>query len=462
MRISSYNIYVPLKDEEKNYMFINGCLGTIDVVSEDVFDKIMNIIKEVEKIQDIDGALLETLKKRGYITDKTVEEERKEFQHVVEIVQNVSRKYVHFTIMPTYNCNFRCSYCYERDLLKKNKNWLEAVITEDVIDRTFDMVDKLEAEGKKVNRTFTLYGGEPLLKENYDTVKYLVSMCKERNITLRAISNGHDLDYYGDLLGADGIQSIQITLDGIAEYHNKKRFLKGNKPTFDKVTENIGFALEKGVDIALRSNIDTNNLNQVSRLTSFYNEKGWAEKPNFMYYFKNVHGCYISEKLYVKEDQIYNEIQQNDGKSDYKHSNIGITLAKNMKYLLESGKFVIPRASFCGATTSMYVVDPFGDIYPCWEVVGQKEDCCIGNVNEENFQDREIYKYWRNRDINHIKECSGCVYAIFCGGGCPAHIRARKGDIYMSYCGEFKEIFNDVVAQVYAEYIHDNSIISCT
>ncbi len=451
MRSSSYNIYVSLENEENEYILFNGFTGTIDVVSKSVYDQIDKAANGSIAIEDINKDILDILIKRGYITEKTEEVEREEFRNVVSLVQKHMQDYVNFTIMPTYNCNFRCSYCFEKNRLKNGTEWLEANMKKEVVDRIFSYMDELEAEGKKVSKEITLYGGEPLLKENHDIVKYFVDKCVERSIKLSAITNGYDLTYFKDVLGKGKIERLQITIDGIGDYHNKKRFLKGNMPTFDTIVSNIDEILELDVIISIRSNIDVSNIDQIDKLVDFYKHKGWVKKENFEYYFKNVHNCYIDKKKYVDEEKLWKKMEEANG--SYENSNIGTGIAKSLMYMFEKGKPIIPRASFCGATSAMLVVDPFGDVYPCWEVVGQKEDCCIGNIMEGISKENKIYKYWRERDINHIEACSKCSYAIFCGGGCPAHVRSNKGDIYLPHCTEYKELFVKTVREVYTEFM---------
>ena len=68
------------------------------------------------------------------------------------------------------------------------------------------------------NRTITLFGGEPLLRENKDIVAYILQKGKEYGYTFTAISNGYDLDAYEDWLislyvtGSTRIRSSRYTL----------------------------------------------------------------------------------------------------------------------------------------------------------------------------------------------------------------------------------------------------------
>lgn len=452
LRVSSYNIYVPLNNEDNEYIFIQGYLGSIDIVSRDIYELIESGINDSNKLKEISEENLSVLKERGYITDKSFDEEKEIFKSIAEAVHKVCKNYVYITLMPTYNCNFRCSYCYERNLLKNGSEWLEKAMDKDTVDRVFQWMDNLKADGKILKGHITLYGGEPLLKENYQIVKYILEKNCEYGYKMKAISNGYDLDIYKDELGVL-IQSVQITLDGVEDYHNQKRFLKGKKPTFSKIIENIELCLSKGVEVIVRTNIDNENILEIGKLINFYKQKGWTENKKFSFYFKNLHACYIDKNSYIEEDIILDVLKRNGLSDDvYEYNNAASSLSNTFMMLLKNKKFALIRSGFCGATNSMYVVDPFGDLYPCWEVVGE-DDCCIGNLKDENFEENEIYRYWRNRTVQNIPQCSICEYAMFCGGGCPAHIRARKGDIYLPYCSEYKKIFHEVIPKVYKAYI---------
>ena len=71
LRTSSYMIPVKLEKEEDKYMLIHGYTGAIDIVTENLLEK----IKSIAKGHDFSDNMLQQLIKRGYITTKTQEEE---------------------------------------------------------------------------------------------------------------------------------------------------------------------------------------------------------------------------------------------------------------------------------------------------------------------------------------------------------------------------------------------------
>ena len=102
----------------------------------------------------------------------------------------------------------------------------------------------------------------------------------------------------------------------------------------------------------------------------------------------------------------------------------------------------------CTAQAGGYVFDPIGNIYPCWEVVGQKENIKGVYSKEGVWWNNDVLNKWQNTDISQKEPCRHCKYALICGGGCPYH-RQLKG--YKLHCIMFKEAFDMIINKAYAE-----------
>lgn len=320
------------------------------------------------------------------------------------------------------------------------------------IDATYKQIDKWIEEGKKVTN-ITLFGGEPLLYPNYEIVKYIVENAKKRNLSVAAISNGYSLEKFEDLLGKDGIEYIQVTLDGLKEFHDKRRFLVGNQPTFDKICKNIDLALKKGTVINLRSNINKENFEVIDELIELYNQNKWTSYPNFKYYFKATHKCYEKKANIVKDIEIMKELGNKFGDvSKFNFNSIYNSLSNSIKNMFEKGGYAPIKGGYCGANGGMYTIDPLGDVYACWDVLGNEEQI-IGKLNIEKgkIEFNNKSDYWKNRTVNKIEACSKCKYSLFCGGGCAAHAGIVNGNMYSPYCEDFKTIFEEVVPTIFKE-----------
>lgn len=109
LRTSSYLIPVKLESEPGKYMLIHGYTGAIDIVTESLLKKIQAAASGVDLPEDT----LQALIKRGYITTRSQEEE---YAYVARIAKALHKKecllHTSFTWVVTYNCNFRCPYCF--------------------------------------------------------------------------------------------------------------------------------------------------------------------------------------------------------------------------------------------------------------------------------------------------------------------------------------------------------------
>jgi len=79
--------------------------------------------------------------------------------------------------------------------------------------------------------------------------------------------------------------------------------------------------------------------------------------------------------------------------------------------IFEDGGEILPslRPSFCGAHDRMYIFDPFGDIYACWERTGDRE-VRIGSVTPEGdvlFRTDPL-KLWHGRTVASNPVCRRC------------------------------------------------------
>ncbi len=275
IRQSAYTIVVPLNKEL--FILLHGYSGAIDVVNEKIVSILERNIFNIEK--SIDSDLIKVLLKRGYLTTKTIEEEQ---AYVERLAQALHRKEklltASFTVLITYNCNFRCPYCFERnsDVIKLHNN----VMNKGMADNMFKCIENILSTKQGSTTNILLYGGEPLLAENKSVVTYIVNEGEKRGYTFKAITNGYDLDIFSNLLAPNKIGSIQVTIDGMETMHNSKRVHKDGIPTFSKIVSNIGLALNNNVKVTVRYNTDKSNIEDLIQLSDYFETIGYTKNSN--------------------------------------------------------------------------------------------------------------------------------------------------------------------------------------
>ncbi len=453
-RVSCYNIYLELKKIPGKSLIVQGYRGSFDVVDNEVADILKSEPENIEEC-GIAPTLIEKLYARGYITDFTEEEEYDFIGKVSEALRKAVNKSVNITILPTYNCNFRCEYCFERNLQCKGQDWLNARMTVEVADAIFKQIAAYKEEGRRIDSVY-LFGGEPLLYSNKDIVCYILDKCKEMEIPINIVTNGYDLNYYIDILKNYNIATMQITLDGLKKDHDSRRYLVGGKGSYDRIIQNIGLALEAGLPITLRTNVNKKNLESIMDLVNDYKMREWVKYPNFFYYFKSTLRCYEEIGDALSDVELMSKVYELYGEdaNKFRFNSIYGTLSDRLEYMLKTGSFAPMRSGYCGANTNMYTVDPFGDIYPCWDVLSE-EECKIGKVDLEKgrFVLNEHEAEWKERRVDRIEDCRKCRHMLFCGGGCSAQAKVMNSDINKVFCDDFETIFNEVAIRVCEDHI---------
>lgn len=290
-RVSSYTIYVPLPEDPLSIILIHAYTGAMDKVRKHIarFLQSNPILAETDLSKaPLREQTIRYLITRGYLTHKLPSEEKQDVAHLADLFHKRSRV-SSFLFLVAYNCNFRCPYCFENDISSKGKAWSKKVFTKELVARAYDAMMEIQSDKKLQLRTITLYGGEPLLKENYEIVEFIISQGKARDFAFKAITNGYDLDSFESLLGPGLIAFIQVTIDGKPDSHDKRRTHFQDGKTFNRILSNIHIALQKKVKISVRVNTDGTNFEDLNDLTMLFKEQGFFKQKNFSMYSALVH-----------------------------------------------------------------------------------------------------------------------------------------------------------------------------
>lgn len=200
------------------------------------------------------------------------------------IANSLTNDILSLCILPTEQCNFRCSYCYESFKLKK--------MQDETVEAILKLVSLRSSSIKKLNVEW--FGGEPLLAQ--DIVLYLSKKFQE-------LSQKHGFKYKSSMttnayllnkalfqkLLSCGVTSYQISLDGPKEIHDKTRILINKKGTFEKIWKNLLDTKEVDSDfqITIRVHYLQKTLNDIKSFTSTLNTSFGNDK-RFVVFYRNV------------------------------------------------------------------------------------------------------------------------------------------------------------------------------
>ena len=448
LHTSKYEIILPLPNDPSLAVAVNGLYGAIDIITAEEGRILTESREQAASLTSLNGDTAKRLASRGHIVPNGDEWELENAKIISRLHWLIPyRKFVDIVIMPTYNCNFRCEYCFERARLERDRDWLEHRMTGKTLEALFAQLDALKARGI-VTRKMILYGGEPLLVSSKPLVAEIIRRCRERGIHLVAVTNGYELNHFIELFPRDLTDFLQITVDGPAPVHDSRRFLVGGKGSFERIMENIRLAVDAGITVNVRTNVNRSNLRQAIELIGEYRRRGLLDDPHFHFYYKATLGCYEDDpENAITDEDVYHSLLESglDARKAISLSRIHMGMAEFAIKAFEKEAYPQLKPSFCGAHSDMLVVDPDGVLYACWDMVSMEEHS-VGflDVDSARFMYNFNLPRWRTRTADNMEKCRQCPLIMLCGGGCAVESEAMYGDRNVGYCGSMKEAFADV------------------
>lgn len=447
MRLSKYMILYELAPYGK-WLLMHGARGIFDIIGASVGDMLSQIESDAGSLERLDFQIYQFLLDRGYIVSDDFDEDAcaEEIGHQLH---KRAQDRLTVTFVPSYQCNFNCAYCFERDFrVGKDPDFFETVMPRSVVDGAFRYIDSCRSQGRDVVR-IVLFGGEPLLPKNKDVVEWICQQCAQRRLSLSCVTNGYYLDEYVQTLRVFTEGFVKITLDGIQSVHDLRR-APTSSGSFERICKNIDTALAAGIRIGVRTNVNRANFDQIDPLTAFYRERKWTEKENFSYYFKATIPCLEPEWNRINDVDIMDRLG-GQACADC-HNSIYRMLYRRLSRMLCQGRFAPLQSAYCGAHSGDITIDPFGNVFSCPDAMVWDENV-VGYVDTVNngIRFRPNYAKWFESTVAQSPICKDCKLKFFCGGGCTAQSLMMHNDMKHAICNQFPEIFRAVATQIAKE-----------
>jgi len=100
--------------------------------------------------------------KRGYLTTLNQSEELIKLEQICNSSLNYFKRYRNFGLVITYECNLKCTYCFQRDLAEK-RGVSSKTLNIPQVNLFFDLIDNITQKESCAKPLICLYGGEPLM-----------------------------------------------------------------------------------------------------------------------------------------------------------------------------------------------------------------------------------------------------------------------------------------------------------
>ena len=288
-------------------------------------------------------------------------------------------------------CNANCSYCFQ------GENHKGAITNEEVVGRT---IRRLINSYQEV----FLFGGEPFLDVNVNSIKAILELSEKNNIY--AFTNG----YFGDasrallLNNSNAFRSIIISIDGPRDVHNSRRPIRG-MDGYGRIIENIHFLVSASIACHVQINIDTDNICQVDETVDLINEEFHGQVPITLN--RVLHSSKtISMKVFL---EMLGKYKSETGKKNvFVNSNALINLEchKNNK---------MGEKCRCHISDTIILDFETHEITCCPENTRSK----IGLWNKNYALINPVRRIKiSNKPQRRIIKCIGCQWAYYCEYGC--------------------------------------------
>lgn len=344
---------------------------------------------------------------KGILVNKDTDEDKLARIKYVKLIQS---EVLHLIIMPTLQCNFRCTYCYE--------DKTGSIMTGEVIDSVVNFVKKHIQEVRGINVSW--FGGEPLL---------CMDVIAELSERLIKITKYYKKTYFSDIttngyyLTVENLYKLlkcnvinyQITIDGNEKFHNQTRPLANGQGTYETIMNNLKNIRDQVTTriftIVIRNNLTIESINEMEEFTKQL-AMDFGSDNRFSFMFRRV-GNWGGEDVKNMLDQI---IEDEDL--------LLLKLLESKEKLFISKQFThFEKYPFCyAACENNFVFGPKGQVQKCtvdleneFNHVGKLDKYGEANFNEHYV--KWIYSMF-NRELEN--KCENCkLYANCFANVCP-------------------------------------------
>lgn len=310
------------------------------------------------------------------------------------------------TLVTSLGCNFDCPYCFEA----KHPSIMDEAVVAAILAAVDDRLPRIESFSA------TWFGGEPLVGKAplLALSDAFIDRCDRAGVDYAATitTNGYLLDERTCVqLAERRVGHTQVCLDGPPEVHDRMRPLANGKGTFWRIVENLHHAAAH-LEVSVRMNVDTVNYAHAEELLQILADEGLAGKLTV--HIGQIVG--VDDGVSSPSTSYASPCFTNAGfaRADLEFAQLA------SRYGFGSPSLPQPIATPCTAVRAEeLVVGSKGELYKCWESVGNSRDQ-IGTIWDWSDEDGRLQR-WLKYDPFSDTECQGCIALPVCMGGCAHH-----------------------------------------
>lgn len=342
------------------------------------------------------------------------------------VMSKLNNTYTSIILNLTYNCNLKCTYCFEKQCKSKGTMLPETGI------KSIDFLIRLNPSIDKY--TIVFFGGEPLL--NFNTLKEVVKYCeslKHKRFKYSITTNGTIINDEIIAFFKEHNFNIIVSVDGNEKIQNENRpFVNGNE-SFFTVFQNIKRMEKEGISFLSRSTVVPEKSNLIDIAIFFENAEiefdfEYVINTNSSMNIYNTNNIENINKQYQELLEFYLERLNRNKKIHWKSF---ISKIKRIHFRL--GKGIV-----CSSGVSSLTVNSDGNIFSC-QNLSYDNIYNVGSIYKGINYDL-LTKYLPEK-IDDIVKCKDCTIRYLCAGVCVAEtlILSQQDCTTNSYRCEIKK-----------------------
>jgi len=448
--INNSNYLLKLPVSETHQIILNTLNWAIDIVPIEMLQ------------QEVHQELEFTLKERWY--GLSVEEQKKAIHQLKEVAKKHSIHVPYwFYLLTTLNCNQKCTYCYEKEMVTNKPLDMKLYAKE------IEYINQLEQERNiaQERMNIVLFGWEPLTIKP-DDLKIILDGIKEKNRKTIIVTNWTTIDkHITNLIEyKDQISDFRISLDWPEVLHNQRRPYKNNEWSYQKMVENINLLLDNWFVVKLQTILWKGNLEALDDIVQDIREKWWFDKDNFQrriewsHDYKNLDkdSDEISEwKMVKKIVEIYQNNPDIQKKLIFESFKYLAHIVDSFSRLWNRKTYRWPKYGFCEPQKwFQYVFSTDGKIYHCPRTIDEK-NYHLGSVDEPI---QELSNTYKDTIVRDKENCWECNMNSFCWWGCVVQKKYHPNFDCKSYANWVIQEFIDLMKEEIMEKADKNDIVS--
>lgn len=395
---------------------------------------------ESDRLSDREVLMLYEYYKSGRLNDCSpkVKEDIVRFNKKMYQTNIVSEPYdmpLSPTIVISHDCNYNCSYCFEKDFRKSG------VITPEHINNIeafLDIYSKHYGIEKKYGG-ISIVGGEPFLPSNMPIISTIHEHWKDQ--AFQYTTNGTNILMFSEILKRAKKLRLKISIDGTKQMHLAKR-ATNNSSLYNETIKGLKWAISSEIETIVLSVFHPDLLDSYPQYFDMLENLGWLTKSNLKLAFllKMDSGCDDIDRKYILDvNKALIALKKNDSRINNASITKLIPGANALSRALISKVLGHKLTTYaCEALfAATFTFAPDGCVYFCNAT--RSKQGRIGLFYPHVEVDFHMLDILKKRNVLNMSQCKNCKYRFVCGGGCPVSSIKHYGDVEHPFCSYWKD-----------------------